>query len=65
MAIVHISFKKDGDMNVKYKALLVMKGCSQNQGIDYQERYSPVVKYASLCYLFALSSRDNLQIDHR
>jgi hypothetical protein len=61
--------KRDADGNVeRYKARLVIKGCSQKAGIDYQETFSPVARYASLRYLFALSgphleiSRPRLQI---
>lgn len=47
---------------VKYKARLVVKGCSQKPGIDYTEVYSPVVRYASLRYLFALAVKHDLDI---
>lgn len=54
-----------GDV-VKYKARLVIKGCSQKKGIDYNEVFSPVVRFSSLRYLFALAAKydfDILQMD--
>ncbi|KAK9695686.1 Reverse transcriptase (RNA-dependent DNA polymerase) [Popillia japonica] len=50
--------------SVKFKARLVVTGCAQTEGIDYQETYSPVVKYTSLRYLFSLAAKKNLEIDH-
>lgn len=58
-------FKKKTDENgkiVKYKARLVIKGCAQKKGIDYQEVFSPVVRMSSLRYLFALAVKYNLDI---
>lgn len=52
---------ENGDI-VKYKARLVIKGCSQKPGIDYTEVFSPVVRLASLRYLFALAVKHDLDI---
>nr|AAO52668.1 putative gag-pol polyprotein [Aster yellows phytoplasma] len=56
--------KRDADGNVIcHKARLVVKGCAQRKGIDYDEVYSPVVRYSSVRYLLALAAEKDLQID--
>lgn len=60
-------FKRKTNENgeiAKYKARLVIKGCSQKPGIDFTEVFSPVVRYASLRYLFALAVKFDLDICH-
>lgn len=47
----------------KYKARLVIKGCAQKKGFDYNEVYSPVIRYSSLRYLFSLAVKYDLDID--
>lgn len=51
----------NGD-EVCHKARLVVKGCSQQKGIDYDETFAPVVRYTSLRFLFALAAKHNLMI---
>lgn len=56
--------KTDEEGNIsKYKARLVIKGCAQKKGIDYEEVYSPVIRYTSLRYLLALATKYDLDID--
>lgn len=52
----------DGNV-VRYKARLVIKGYIQRKGTDYEEIYSPVARYTTLRYLFALAARFNFDID--
>ena len=39
------------------KTRFVAKGCSQQQGIDFEEAYSPVVRYSSIRLLMALAAK--------
>jgi hypothetical protein len=52
--VFKIKRDKDGKPS-KYKARLVAKGFNQQQGIDYQETFAPVLKYKSLRIILALS----------
>lgn len=55
--------KTDQDGNViQYKARLVIKGYAQKKGVDFQEVYSPVVRWTSIRYLLALAAQQNLYI---
>lgn len=47
--------KQDG----KYKARLVIRGCEQRYGVDFEETYSPVVSTTALQILFALTTIRN------
>lgn len=48
----------------KYKARLVIKGCAQQEGIDYQETYAPVVRYSTIRSLLSLAVKHNLKVEH-
>lgn len=55
--------KTDANGNLeKYKARFVIKGCSQREGMDYDEVYSPVVRYASIRYLISLAVQLDMEI---
>lgn len=55
--------KRDADGIIsRYKARLVVKGCSQKYGIDYQEIFAPVIRYQTVRYLMALSVQMDLHI---
>ena len=51
----------DGSIN-KHKARLVAQGYAQQHGIDYEETFSPVVKYESLRAVLAIANQHNMEI---
>lgn len=56
--------KSDSNGNVRYRARLVAKGFTQIKGMDYNETFSPVLRYSTLRLLFALSVQLNLKMNH-
>jgi len=46
----------------KFKARLVVKGCSRIEGVDYEETFSPVLRIVSICLFLALVARLDLEL---
>ena len=40
----------------KYKARFVARGFSQKEGVDYDEKFSPVARYTSIISIIAIAS---------
>lgn len=59
--VYHIKTTAKGDIS-KYKARLVAKGFSQQYGIDYQETFSPVVKFDSIRTVLSLAASQDMHI---
>ena len=55
--------KNDNKKLLKYKARLVVKGFDQNQGIDFDEIFSPVRKMCSIRVLLGLAANMNLELE--
>ena len=55
--------KKDAEGVVKrYKARLVAQGCSQQFKLDYEETFSPVVRFESVRSVLALGAHSKMQL---
>ena len=46
----------------KYKARIVAQGFTQIEGIDYNETFAPIAKFASLRVILALAAEHNLEV---
>src|ERR1700735_3360852 len=59
--IFKIKYDRNGTVE-QYKARLVAKGFTQKHGIDYQETFSPVVRFETIRYLFAIAANQNWNV---
>ena len=61
--VLKIKCKENGTID-RYKARLVAKGYMQHEGIYYEEKFLPMVRFASILLIIAIVSRIDLELYH-
>ncbi|KAG8489064.1 hypothetical protein CXB51_017032 [Gossypium anomalum] len=59
--VFRTKYNADGSLN-KYKARLVVKGYSQQYGIDFMETFAPVARLDTIKLLFALAAQKHWKV---
>jgi hypothetical protein len=59
--VLKVKRKADGSIN-KYKACLVAKSNTQREGIDYEDTFSPVVRFASIRLILSIVAKQDLEL---
>ncbi|CAA7406713.1 unnamed protein product [Spirodela intermedia] len=54
--VYKVKYKLDGNVQ-KYKIKLVVKGYTQQQGIDYFEIFSPVARFKTVCIVLIVAAQ--------
>ena len=59
--VLNIKHKVDGTID-RYKTRLIAKGCTQQEGIDYEETFLPMVRFASIRFILAIVAGMDLEL---
>jgi len=59
--VYRIKYNADGSVE-RYKARLVIKGFSQQKGIDYEQTFNPVVRNATIRTLLSVAANEKMHL---